>query len=54
MEIVRSKEDVLATHHIVSGMNFIPDGYAVPIIVRDARAEAESHLIASTSADMDT
>ena len=43
LEIVLcSEEDVHAAHQGVSGMNFIPDGYAVPTLVREARAEAES------------
>ena len=33
LEIVRSEEDVLAAHHRVSGMNFIPDGYVVSAAV---------------------
>ena len=45
---------MLATHHRVSRMNFISGGYAVPVAVRDARAEAESQLIASTLAETDT
>ena len=54
LEIVCSKEDVLAAHHRVSGMNFIPGGYAVPVAVREARVEAESQLIVSALAEMDT
>ena len=34
-------------------MNFIPGGYAVPTAVRDARAEAQSQLIASAPAETD-
>ena len=45
---------MLAAHHRVSGMNFIPGGYAVLVAVRDARAEAESQLIASARAETDT
>ena len=45
---------MLAAHHRVSGMNFIPDGYAVPAAVQDARAEAESQFFASALAEMDT
>ena len=48
------EEDVHATHHRVSGMNFIPDGYAVPASVREARVEAESQLVVSTAAETDT
>ena len=54
LEIVCSKEDVLAAHHRVSGMNFIPCGYVVLAGVQDARAEAKSQFIASAPADMDT
>ena len=45
---------MLAAHHRVSGMNFIPSGYVIPAAVRDARAEAKSQFIASTLAEMDT
>ena len=45
---------MLATHHKVSGMNFIRIGYAVPATIRDARAEVESQLIASAPVDTDT
>ena len=44
---------MLATHR-VSGMNFIPGGYAILAAVQDARAEAESQLIASALAETDT
>ena len=54
LEIVRSKEDVLAAHHRVSGMNFIPGGYAIPVVVRDAHTEAESQFIASAPAETNT
>ena len=54
LEIIRSEEDVLAAHHRVSGMNFIPDGYAIPAAVREARAEAESQLIVNASVETDT
>ena len=50
VEIVRSEEDVHAAHHRVSGMNFIPGGYAVPASVQEPRVEAESQLVVSTSA----
>ena len=53
LESVCSKEDVLAAHHRVSGMNFIPDGYAALATVRDARAEVESQLIVSAPTETD-
>ena len=53
LEIVRNKEDVLATHHRVLGMNFIPGGYAVPAAVREAHAEVESQLIVNASVETD-
>ena len=54
LEIVRSDEDVHAAHHRVSGMNFIPGGYAVLPSVREQRAEAESQLVVSTAPETDT
>ena len=54
LEIVRSEEDVHAAHHRVLGMDFIPGGYAVPPLVREPRAEAESQLVVSTTLEMDT
>ena len=54
LEIVRSDEDVHAAHHRVSGMNFIPGGYAVPPLVRKQRAEAKSQLVVSTAPETDT
>ena len=54
LEIVRSDEDVHAAHHRVSGMNFIPGGYAVPPLVQEQRAEAESQLVVSTALETDT
>ena len=44
---------MLAAHYRVSGMNFIPGGYAVPGAVQDAQVEAESQLIASASVNTD-
>ena len=44
---------MLVAHHRVLGMNFIPGGYTVPTVVRDAHVEAESQLIASTLAETD-
>ena len=43
-----------AAHHRVSGMNFIPDGYAVPPSVREPRVEAKSQLVVSTEPETDT
>ena len=54
LEIICSKEDVLVAHYRVSGMNFIPGGYAVPVAVRDAGAEAKNQLIANAPTDTDT
>ena len=54
LEIVRSKEDVHAAHHRVSGMNFIPGGYVVLPTVREPRVEAESQLVVSTASESDT
>ena len=54
LEIVRSNEDVHAAHQRVSGMNFIPGGYAVSSSVREQRAEAESQLVVSTAPETDT
>ena len=45
---------MLAAHHRVLGMNFIPGGYVVPAAVRDACAEAKSQCIASAPAETDT
>ena len=53
LEIVRSDEDVHAAHHRVSGMNFIPGGYAVPPSVREQRAEVENQLVVSTAPETD-
>ena len=53
LEIVRSDEDVHAAHHRVSGMNFIPGGYAIPPSVREC-AEAESQLVVNTAPETDT
>ena len=54
LEIVRSDEDVHAAHHKVSGMNFIPGGYAVPPSIREQHAEAERQLVVSTTPETDT
>ena len=54
LEIVCSQEDVLAAHHRVSGMNFIPDGHVVLALVRDACGEVESQLIEGAPAETDT
>ena len=54
VEIVRSKEDVHAAHHRVSGMNFIPGGYAVLALVQEPHVEAESQLVVSAQAETDT
>ena len=54
LEIVRNNEDVHATHHRVSGMNFIPGGYAVPPSVRKQSAEVKSQFVVSTEPEIDT
>ena len=53
LEIVRSEEDVHATHHRVSGMNFIRGGYVVLASVQEPCAEAESQLVVSAALEMD-
>ena len=53
LEIVHSEEDVHAAHHKVSGMNFIPGGYAIPASVREPRAEVESQLVVSIASETD-
>ena len=45
---------MLATHHRVSGMNFIPSGHVIPTSVQDARSKVESQLIEGAPAEMDT
>ena len=45
---------MLAAHHRVLGMNFIPGGYAILAAIRDACVEAESQLIARAQAETDT
>ena len=54
LEIVRSDDDKQAAHHRVSGMNFIPGGYAVLPSVREQRGEAESQIVVSTAPETDT
>ena len=46
-EFVRHVDDIVAAHHKVSGMNFIPGGYMILAAVWEACAKAESQLIAS-------
>ena len=45
---------MLAAHHRVSGMNFIPSGHVIPALVRDARGEVKSQLVEGTPAETDT
>ena len=45
---------MLATHHRVLGMNFIPGGHVIPPSIRDARSEVESRLIEGAPVEMDT
>ena len=35
-------------------MNFIPDGYMIPVAVREARVEAKSQLVASGAVESET
>ena len=44
---------MLAAHYRVSGMNFIPGGYVVLAVVREARIEAKNQLIVSAPAETD-
>ena len=54
VEIVCHAEDIVGAHQRVAGMNFIPGGYKMPAAVREARAEAESQLLASGEGDIET
>ena len=45
---------MLAAHHRVSGMNFIPGGHVIPPSIRDARGEVKSQLIEGASVETDT
>ena len=54
LEFVRSQEDVLAAHHRVSGMNFIPGGHVIPPSIRDARGEVKSQIIEGAPVETDT
>ena len=45
---------MLAAHHRVSGMNFIPGGHVIPLSIRDARGEVESQLIEGAPVETDT
>ena len=42
MEFVHLTNDIIAAHHRVSGMNFIPGGYIIPAEVQDARTKSKS------------
>ena len=44
---------MLAAHHRVSRMNFIPDGYVIPPSIRDAKGEVESQLIEGAPVETD-
>ena len=46
--------DVLAAHHGVSGMNFIPGGCMILAKVQDAWAKDESQYIASGAVENKT
>ena len=54
VEFLRHAEDILGAHQRVAGMNFIPGGYKMLAAVREARVEAESHLLASGQGELDT
>ena len=54
VEFVRAAEDIVGAHQRVARMNFIPGGYKMPIVVREAHAEAESQLLASGEGDIET
>ena len=51
---MRAAEDIVGAHQRVAGMNFIPWGYKMPVAVWEARAEAESQLLASGEGDIET
>ena len=44
---------MLAAHHRVSGMNFIPGGHVIPPSIRDVRDEIESQLIEGAPVETD-
>ena len=54
MEFVGHVDDVIAAHHRVLEMNFIPRGYMIPAAARDVCAEAESQLVLSGVAENKT
>ena len=54
VEFVRAREDIVAADQRVAGMNFILGGYKMPAGIREARAEAESQLLASGEGDIET
>ena len=54
VEFVRAREDIVAAHQRVAGMNFIPGGYKMPAGISKARAEAKSQLLASGEGDIET
>ena len=54
VEFVRAREDIVAAHQRVAGMNFIPGGYKMLAGIREARAEAKSQLLASGEGDIET
>ena len=51
---MRRAEDIVGAHQRVAGMNFIPRGYKMPAVVREASTEAESQLLASGEGDIKT
>ena len=54
LEFVCHVDDVVAAHHRVTGMNFIPGGYTMPTSVWEACAEAESQIVASGAVESET
>ena len=54
VEFVRHAEDILGAHQRVAEMNFILGGYKMPATIQEARAEAESQLLANGQGELDT
>ena len=54
VEFVRHVDNVVAAHHRVMEMNFIPGGYTMPAAVWKARSKAKSQIVASRAAESGT
>ena len=54
VEFVCHVDDIVAAHHKVTRMNFIPGDYKMPAVVLEARVEAESQLVASGAGEIKT